>query len=57
MIKELSSPFGADSDDDYNPDALLGSTERSLFGNLRTSFDRAHIDAGLGETALSTSKA
>jgi len=57
MIKELSAPFGADSDDDYNPDALLGSTERSLFGNLRTSFDRARMEAGLGEMPLSTSKA
>jgi len=47
MIEELSSPFGADSDDDYNPGALLGAAERSLFASLRTSFDRAFLDAGL----------
>lgn len=45
MIQELSNPFGADSDDDYNPDALLSAAERSLFASLRTSFDRLLLDA------------
>jgi len=47
MIQEFSSPFGGDSDDDYSPHALLGSTERSLFASLRSSFDRAVIEEGL----------
>ena len=47
MVEELTSPFGADADDDYNPDGLLGSTERCLFANLRSNFDRPLIDAAL----------
>lgn len=46
MIEELSAPFGADSDDDYNPDALLGAAERGIFASLRTSFDQPTIEAG-----------
>eukprot|EP00316_Scyphosphaera_apsteinii_P012271 CAMPEP_0119324734 /NCGR_PEP_ID=MMETSP1333-20130426/64030_1 /TAXON_ID=418940 /ORGANISM="Scyphosphaera apsteinii, Strain RCC1455" /LENGTH=406 /DNA_ID=CAMNT_0007332513 /DNA_START=308 /DNA_END=1528 /DNA_ORIENTATION=- len=43
MINELAQPFGADSYDDYNLDALLGSTERTIFANLRVTFDRPAI--------------
>jgi len=43
MIEELSHPFEADSDDRYNFDAWLSSTEGSLFASLRSSFDRPLI--------------
>ena len=39
MVQELSTPFATDSDDDYNPDALLSSTERTLFASLRANLD------------------
>ena len=44
MVRELSSPFGADSDDDFNPDAWLASTERTLFASLRSSLDQPLIE-------------
>jgi hypothetical protein len=48
MIEELSHPFEADSDDRYNFDAWLGSTECSLFASLRSSFDRPLLESEFG---------
>ena len=50
MVQELSNPFGVDSDDDYNPDAWLASTERTLFASLRSNIDLPLVEAGLKDT-------
>ena len=44
MINELAQPFNTEAHDVYNPDALLGSTERTLFANLRVTFDAPAIE-------------
>ena len=46
MIDMLIMPFH-DGDDAYNVDALLASTDRTLFAALRASFDKDILDKGI----------
>jgi hypothetical protein len=49
IIAELHHPFQSWNVEAYNTDALLGSTERCLFAQLRSNYDRQALAAAIEE--------